>query len=159
MCINQESMMCCYMCSYTKAVWLIVLVEIFFGVGAAMIGNWTAVTIGCCVVFTLSFILCAQHSVFIRRLAFVVYLTLTIISVFDIVFVTVLLTFIDGKMQARFADYCRDHPALYPDRFSTVDECVTYVRVTTIALFVFFSLIILVMRVCFCRILYYGMRE
>ena len=147
------------MCSFTSAVWIIALVEIVFLVGAFFLRNWVALAISGVVLLTLSFIMCNPKSVFIRRLAFVVYLILTVIAIVDVIFVTVLLGFVNGRLDKTFADYCLEHPEIYPDRFSTLDECVSFVRTVTITLFALICFTVLILRVCFCRVLYHGMLE
>mmetsp|Transcript_22523 Transcript_22523/g.27840 ORF Transcript_22523/g.27840 Transcript_22523/m.27840 type:complete len:160 (+) Transcript_22523:14-493(+) len=159
MCIDNETMLCCQMCSLTRAVWLIAFAEILFLAGAIMIPSWVDISISACVLLSLSFILCFPTSVFVRRFAFLLYLILTILATVAVIFIALVMGFANGRLDKAMKDYCERHPDLYPGRFNTVDDCVSFVRTVSLTSYVLIFALVLIMRVCFCRILYYGLRE
>ena len=151
--------MTCCTCNLTKAVWLIIIVEACIGVLAGLVKNWVALAISTTVLLVLLGVLLCPRSIFMRGFALTLYVALTVLSTLETIIVTIYLGYVDGRLDKTFRDYCLQHTQLYPDRFSSLADCVDFVRSVSLTLLIVAAVCVVLLRICFCRLLYYGMRE
>ena len=126
---------------------------------AATAHNWYSLAISATAVATFVPIMFNKGSIFLRKMAMSVYIALTILFAFGVTLSIVLISVGYGDMQSNYENFCRQHPDLYPHTYSKLQDCVTFVRILTISFFVIFLLLLLLLRLVFCRVLYYGMQE
>ena len=158
MCVSKNPFKCCCCCSLTLGTWILGVFEILNVICTGFMRNWLglATSLGMTVLFGLT--VYDQHNVTFRKLLYWVYFVLSIAFAVTFAFAIVFLAVTD-YVDDEFERACRDTPELYPEKYSDLDNCVSFLHNCAIAMMCLLFLIAVPIRFALANVLKYGWKE